>query len=58
MPVTRDMTEGERRLLYNFLDSPLEEGAGPSSWVPRRCGRRRRSATSRRSAAWREARPE
>lgn len=29
MPVTRDMTEGERVLLWNFLDSPLEAGAGP-----------------------------
>jgi hypothetical protein len=30
MPVTRDMTDGERRLLWNFLDSPLEAGAGPA----------------------------
>lgn len=36
MPVTRDMTEGERTLLYNFLDAPLAEGtralkAGPAA---------------------------
>ncbi len=29
MPVTRDMTDGERTLLWTFLDSPLEAGAGP-----------------------------
>jgi hypothetical protein len=27
MPVTRDMTAGERTLLYKFLDAPLGEGA-------------------------------
>jgi predicted secreted protein len=27
MPVTRDMTQGERTLLYKFLDAPLGEGA-------------------------------
>jgi hypothetical protein len=27
MPVTRDMTEGERVLLYKFLDAPLDAGA-------------------------------
>lgn len=31
MPVTRDMTEGERALLWMFLDSPLEEGAAPTA---------------------------
>ncbi|MGZ8286507.1 MAG: hypothetical protein ACXW27_06850 [Allosphingosinicella sp.] len=29
MPVTRDMTQGERILLWNFLDSPLDAGARP-----------------------------
>ncbi|MET1110173.1 MAG: hypothetical protein ABWX67_01455, partial [Allosphingosinicella sp.] len=29
MPVTRDMTDGERTLLWNFLDSPLESAAAP-----------------------------
>jgi len=32
MPVTRDMTEGERLLLWTFLDAPLEPGAGPVVW--------------------------
>jgi hypothetical protein len=40
MPVTRDMTEGERILLYNFLDAPLSEGAraltaGPAASPPK-----------------------
>jgi hypothetical protein len=29
MPVTRDMTAGERTLLYAFLDAPLDAGAQP-----------------------------
>jgi hypothetical protein len=40
MPVTRDMTEGERTLLYKFLDAPLDEGAralraAPAAAAPR-----------------------
>jgi hypothetical protein len=35
MPVTRDMTDGERRLLWTFLDSPLDSGARP---IVRRAG--------------------
>ncbi|HYG49121.1 MAG TPA: hypothetical protein VD846_14415 [Allosphingosinicella sp.] len=30
MPVTRDMTDGERKLLWSFLDAPLEGAARPA----------------------------
>jgi hypothetical protein len=29
--VTRDLPEGERKLLWTFLDSPLEENARPAA---------------------------
>jgi hypothetical protein len=31
MPVVRDLTRGERTLLWNFLDSPLDAGAKPKA---------------------------
>ena len=31
MPVTRDMTQGERTLFWNFLDAPLEPEADTGS---------------------------
>jgi hypothetical protein len=40
MPVTRDMTEGERTLLYKFLDAPLDEGARALKAAPEAVGAR------------------